>query len=276
MGALGPPDSRTLPPDIAQVEADEAELHVAECHEAEGNANAADEDLDAQLANGNYTDDSSSESACSAATGEKAEAPEDFDMMEDTVFDDKEAGAPLADDVLADMASRSAEDDHQAVAGVGEEAAAVAAASGDVLPLPPPPAPVAARGARNQAMFVVFVPGGKLTYYGGRHENLVAECDNPAHGRCVKTKTMRAPLRLNRANRGQGRPVGLLAAWLAKGAAATSKADHWSGAFQPSYAERVAARTALQDMCSADAEGILAGESHDGPEGLAPEPEHIG
>lgn len=106
-------------------------------------------------------------------------------------------------------------------------------------------------------MFILCVSGGKLTYCGGRHENMVAECQNPAHGRCVKTKTGRKQQRQTTATVGQGRPLGLLAAWLSKGRGLQPKGEHWSMEHMPSRDDRSIAWQAIKDMESADAEGLL-------------------
>ena len=111
-------------------------------------------------------------------------------------------------------------------------------------------------------MAVVFVPGGD------RSMICTADCNSPGHGRCIKTKTMKAPARLTDRNRGQGRPVGYLAAWLAKGVTCGTKAEHWSADNEPNLDERVAARESLKADESPDAALLLTGEAPvgDGPE----------
>ena len=120
----------------------------------------------------------------------------------------------------------------------GDGGCGAAGSSGDLSPpLPPPaggpPGPDLApamrpRGGGN-TMAVLFVTGGKLTFYtGARDTNLVAECGHICHGRCVKTKTMKGPAAHLVSKKGQGRPAGYLAAWLAKGLSpcCDSKAKH--------------------------------------------------
>ena len=97
-------------------------------------------------------------------------------------------------------------------------------------------------------MAVLFVTGGKLTFYtGARDTNLVAECGHICHGRCVKTKTMKGPAAHLVSKKGQGRPAGYLAAWLAKGLSpgCDSKVKHWSADIIITKAERRAARNAI-------------------------------
>lgn len=215
----------------------------------------------------------------SAATEEDIGRPDDVGLIEDAIFH------PCED---------AEEDD---LAPVGDQGDGVGGHGGDArfeppagLAPPPPQAPAAdaaeraprahplqraaERGDKSRAMFVLFVPGGKLVYYGGQHDNLVAHCENPLHGRCVKTKTMKAPKRAMQSTRGQGRPVGLLAAWLAKGEDASSKQEHWSAERKPTFAERRAARDLVKAMSSADSEGILAAETCQA-EGEGSEPEHV-
>ena len=153
-----------------------------------------------------------------------------------------------------------------------------AGSSGDAPAVPPPlPAPatppaegLAAEKKKKQApMAVVFLPGGKLTYYySEKNAFCTAECSNPKHGRCIKTRTMKEPATAAAKSKGQGRPVGHLAAWLAKGVDLDSKALHWADEHQPSFAERVAARARVAGEGTADSCFLLAGEAppHDGEE----------
>ena len=203
----------------------------------------------------------------SAVTDEEASAPGDTALFDDPLF---ESGPPGlgGDDFAAGFETPPL------VVGADEPLGGVpsggaAGSSGDVpagpppLPAPatpPPPRPAAAK-ERQAPMAVVFVPGGKLTYYySEKNAFCTAECNNPTHGRCVKTRTMREPARASAKSKGQGRPVGYLAAWLAKGIDLGSKALHWSDEQQPSFAERAAARAQVADDGSADSALLLAGE----------------
>lgn len=61
---------------------------------------------------------------------------------------------------------------------------------------------------RTTALAEVQVDGGKLCAY--RNGNFVAYCQNPSHGRCILTRAQAGGRRP-----AQGRPCGLLKAWLA-------------------------------------------------------------
>ena len=92
--------------------------------------------------------------------------------------------------------------------------------------------------ARSAAELVLEIDGGVLSYY--RQGIFTATCSNPLHHRCVLTRTARA----GRAP-AQGRPLGLLASWLAMGTAVESKEEHWDKTTWPSFEDRRAAREAL-------------------------------
>ena len=205
----------------------------------------------------------------SVVTNEEPGSPTSPDILEDEAFFVGEGGG---DDPPGDAASIRPE----AGAGGG---GSVAGSSGDAVAPPPLPPPEAAprqlvRRKQGSAMAVHFVPGGKLTYYyTARSANLVAECGNAKHGRCVQTKTMRsAPERLKAKKPGQGKPVGYLAAWLARGIGVDSKAAHWE--IQPTKAERRAARDMVKADPSADAGLLLVGETS-GEEGQDSEPDLV-
>jgi hypothetical protein len=132
-------------------------------------------------------------------------------------------------------------------------------------PLPPPSEPptsaASATGARpfgvGKAAHVVFVPGGKLSFYLGK-EIVEAVCRCPTHGKCVLTRKTTGSSALGR--EGQGRPLGLLAAWLAKGSSFATKTEHFDLGNRPSRAERMDARAALRAMGTPDALGVLDSE----------------
>ena len=125
-------------------------------------------------------------------------------------------------------------------------------------------------------MSVLLVPGGKLSCYqgGGRKRRYIqAECGNRGHGRCIKSRTtikardsdLLAPV-------GTGRPLGFLAAWLAKGTELDSKDTHWGPDGWTTLAEKKAARDMIRARAAncLDAQGLLAAEASD-PEGDEPE-----
>lgn len=108
---------------------------------------------------------------------------------------------------------------------------------------PPPPAPrpsappgEEARPRGRGAETVVF-PWGKITYYASKR-SFEAICRNPAHGKCVLTRSAKG----RKAEPLGGRPLGFMAAWLQQGHVA-SKEAHWSPeVLHSSLAARVAGR----------------------------------
>lgn len=110
-----------------------------------------------------------------------------------------------------------------------------------------PPNPGSGPRQRHDGLVVRAVSGGAgLAYI--KHKPQVDDvflvC--PYHKGCSKTRTLHAPSSSAPAGRrGQGRPLGYLAAWLLQGAGFTSKGDHFASV--PSFAERVAARTLLKE-----------------------------
>jgi hypothetical protein len=108
---------------------------------------------------------------------------------------------------------------------------------------------------RDRAAHVVFVDGGRLAFYGGKQHNATAQCNNPSHGKCVLTRKMTSGRKP-----GQGRPLGLLAAWLASGAEMSSKEEHWALPAWPTLAARKTARAALKALDTPDVRGLLASE----------------
>ena len=99
----------------------------------------------------------------------------------------------------------------------------------------------AGSGARDKAQVVVQVLGGKVTLY--KQGLFTATCDNPAHGRCVMSRTASAGRKKQ-----QGRPIGFLVSWLAVGQGLTSKAAHWDKANWPSREARCQARDEVSDL----------------------------
>ena len=87
----------------------------------------------------------------------------------------------------------------------------------------------------------VAFPGGYVQYY-HKLDQFVAYCTHEAHGRCVLTRSSVAGSR-----RGQGRPLGLLCAWLEMGTTEScqTKADHMNRKRWPDHSARVAARNRI-------------------------------
>ena len=127
---------------------------------------------------------------------------------------------------------------------------------------PPPPVPVAgasgpaasaASGSAASAMRAPPIPhlrgaceatamfaGGRISFYPSKAA-FQANCNNPAHGRCVLTRSCKA-----KGFRQGGRPLGFLAAWLEDNGQPT-KQEHW--AFEHlklTRADRLAQRLLIQ------------------------------
>ena len=237
----------------------------------EGDGQAGDVRMD------DAVDEDGLHGGASDVTDEDLCVPAEIPLSEEPIFDS--VAGPLAGDDGIDGAETPA------IAGGVRQAmidvpAGLPGSSGDAVlppPLPPPmAAPEAGEGQkkkRQAALAVVFVPGGKLTYYySAKNAICTAECRNKSHGRCVMTKTMRGRAdKTNARLRGQGRPVGYLAAWLAKGAEYVSKAQHWAVENQPTFAERRAARDLVKADEAVDARQLFAGESSASEGGSEPE-----
>lgn len=103
------------------------------------------------------------------------------------------------------------------------------AADGEDGTAPPPPGPggrdnAAAMGNRNQADKEVVVAGGFIRYYNtAKKKFCVAHCESHA-GRCVLTRTVTESSAAGR--QGQGRPLGLMLAWLAQAGQYASPGEH--------------------------------------------------
>ena len=130
-------------------------------------------------------------------------------------------------------------------------------------PIAPPPAPFAAGEEPDRAQ-QLWVRGGKLSYY-TQKKFMTAICENKAHGKCVLTRTIHG-----REGFPDGRPLGLMVAWLAKGCDLDTKRDHWRSIHWPTFAERCAARDEFAMLTHPDAVGMRQGErkqrGDEGPE----------
>ena len=82
--------------------------------------------------------------------------------------------------------------------------------------------------------------------YNIKSKSFYAECK--LHEQCRATRTSQAPARPSDRNRGQGRPLGLLAAWLDIAAQCVSPADHKSRIVEISRADREKARIELKGI----------------------------
>ena len=198
-------------------------------------------------------DDDDMPGACDEAPGrelgeEVTDPALDCDVVDDPIFAEGAsdvAGEGSVAESASDLPSSSSSDLPSSSSGSASSSASPAAPA-PCPPLPgspqraPPARPRRAVGAEmSSAVLVYFVPGGKITMYTKRHI-IECVCENKAHGKCVLTRSMLASTA--RARTGQGRPVGLAVAWLARAAACETKADHWTAANWPSLADRKAAR----------------------------------
>lgn len=141
-------------------------------------------------------------------------------------------------DNLAALAEEFAEAGFEAPAAPARERADVAAPAEAPQPAPveaaqpapapdAPPAPVAERRARTAAEVTYYVPGGSIAFYPSK-ACFQAVCECGAHGRCVLTRTHRSRQSAASDMPIGGRPVGFLAAWLARGEGCSDKTEHWS------------------------------------------------
>ena len=120
------------------------------------------------------------------------------------------------------------------------------AASSSDAPPPVAPLPPALDVAREVVVVWVELPGqGKITYY-RKSGNFVAKCANRLHGKCELTRTTSAAPQKGRLFTIGGRPLGFMAAWLARGCDCVDKPAHWQHAnFDNSLVARQEARAAL-------------------------------
>lgn len=163
-----------------------------------------------------------------------------------------------------------------AQAPVEEEPTPIADASSaqahDAAPVPPPvpPPPEVPRVRGNAAVLVTF-PWGRIAYYESKR-SFEAVCRNPAHGKCVLTRSSRGRGGGPGVPPRGGRPLGLMAAWLLRGNVA-GKGEHWAPANL--HGDR-SARRAGRNFIKAPAHGFAL-LSHERPkaDGEGSEPEDL-
>ena len=130
------------------------------------------------------------------------------------------------------------------VPGVGEPPArqpGVAAEEAPPVPHAPP----------GRATVTYHVPGGSISYYASKSA-FEAVCEVREHGRCVVTRTRNARITDADGRQYGGRPVGMLAAWLARGHECTSKEDHWAQRFTAPAQERLALRERIRQTLAGE------------------------
>lgn len=183
----------------------------------------------------------------------------------------------IGDDVLGRWPGDEADalGEHEPAALVAEERVdappVMAGSSGDAVPQsaaaqlvadpgrpagPPPPAapgmesqPARIGGLRALGMHSVHFEGGSVTYYAASAHSKArfqATCGNPSHGKCRLTRSAEAHAKEG-VRQAHGRPLGMLAAWLALAniAGFESKADHEVAVAFLDFDTRMAARMDL-------------------------------
>lgn len=149
--------------------------------------------------------------------------------------------------------SSPSESSEQAEAGSSRDAA-----PGAAIPEPPPAAPrapSAAQGPDGRSWVCVDMPPyGSIAHYKS-NGNFVANCCFGRHcGRplCKKTRTSTAPTtqRAEQLRPAQGRPLGLVCAWLVAQGEFGTKEEH--GAFAPTLEQRRDARALLRNIAGAE------------------------
>ena len=83
-------------------------------------------------------------------------------------------------------------------------------------------------GHRVPAVASVSVPGGRITFYENKR-SFEARCSHPSHVNCALTRSSVGSSVSNRL--AQGRPLGLMAAWLHSGSQHDSKFSHYACRF---------------------------------------------
>ncbi len=148
----------------------------------------------------------------------------------DAILDEAEA---LVDEPLVAVAEEGVAVEEQAVPREG-----------------PPEArrpPVVLEGPRKGAEVTVHMPGGSVSYYANKSA-FQAVCDQRSHGGCKLTRTSHGRSSGAGEAMSGGRPVGFMAAWLARGHTARNKAAHWERSmFENSAADRAEARRLIAE-----------------------------
>ena len=162
-----------------------------------------------------------------------------FDVIAQDLPDKHDhAQAHDIEDVDVDMPEDTLLPDHAAeLAAVQEVAAAETPLPEGQAPPPPPPLHPRIPGTRSRAQLEVVCPNGIIKFY-GVNGDFVATCLQKDHGqKCRLTRTARG----NDRKPAQGRPLGLLYAWLQLSACDQQTHLH----LRPSLQERIDARTSL-------------------------------
>lgn len=205
--------------------------------------------------------------------GSDDDLPEDVDPLHDEfpVGDQQIAG--LSDDVLgALMEPASMPPDEGEPPQQGPPPPAPLRIDPPPVLAPGPPPRQGPGSSRDKGLNMVVLTWGKISFYRSKRV-FEATCRNPAHGKCVLTRTSGPPAGSSApSNRRAGRPVGFLAAWLAKGGV-SSKEEHWSpDVLQSSLQARRAARRLVMSLPNGPELLLLERPKADGE---ASEPENL-
>ena len=145
--------------------------------------------------------------------------------------------SPMSEDAVVEPPAEVVLHPPPPVPAVGASEPAASAASGSrASAMRAPPIPHLRGVCEATAMF----PGGRISFYPSKGV-FQASCNNPAHGRCVLTRSCRA-----KGFRQGGRPLGFLAAWLDDNGQ-PSKQEHWAFAnLKLTREDRLAQRWLIQ------------------------------
>ena len=166
-----------------------------------------------------------------------AGVPDDFGLAEEDV-------APPLDEVLApEAAVLDQPGPAEAAQEPQEEGPGPAEEEGEAADEPALAAEgVVAQPLRQRAEVKLEVDGGLITFYATKNI-FVATCRNELHGKCSLTRSA-----LPGRRKGQGRPLGLLKAWLCIGQDLDSKEAHWSAETWPNFEARSYHRELLEAL----------------------------
>lgn len=195
--------------------------------------------------------------------GEEEEVVEAADDVEVDALEGGESEQSAASDIDPWFESDDADDGGVVLAGEDDasaqedepgtdlvESAAHVAEAPASLPAEAPHQPrrVEAAGARNAPEIIFRVPRGEIRYY-ARIRRFAAWCHNEAHGR----RCRREKVAYEGRGGGQGRPLGLLMAWLARGDDHATSRDHMDLELLIDFESRQIGRQALQAMEGSEA-----------------------
>ena len=100
--------------------------------------------------------------------------------------------------------------------------------------------------------------------YNALSESFLAVCKQPGHGDCRRSRTSRAAKTLNERSAGQGRPLGLLAAWLDAGSRRSTGDAHKASITDITREDRVRSRAAFQALPDAQLVGVFERDRREG------------